>query len=710
MADVGNDCDLGDMSMEDLAIQLLNTGDQMLDSFNATVPVQEGAMHGLPMPPLPNVPNVQLHLTSTEHAMDFVADPANAGAPTKLKKKRPAEEVLCPFCGSTTTGQGGATRFKSYTFLCDSPTCNQMFNRSIFPNAKGEYEITRSSRALQNQPKRSGDYACGKCGFKPKKGHICPFGKNQVGHPLSNAQGNRLAAATQLLSSAQDHRLATPIAATGCYPAAQGSVPIVVEPLEASFVGPLVASSTTTGAAAVASQGANATDFSLVKSLETPGLNGLMSGKDVHNALKLERLHVRGDGSCWVYAILAPIGLCQHADKDKTKDPTPRDRFMDKECREWCFQYLTLHAAALGLPPEEVANVPLVRKAPTYPLATEADYGEFGTIHTITALAAFFKVSCVVWNTTTIDDAHADQQVIKFLPNNDEPKVEEHAMSPNDILRFSLANSVVHIEWNGIDHYSALVTQWTVSVDRHAHDHIINSAYEKMAHAKVSQKKRKAPAKAHPATPVEPSTQAEATHCKIPRVAHAESTHEPAVGRTRAKKPSTAPKDRQVLEQAGACLSGWTAIRNKICPSYEDFCRAENLNLSELAFQALGQGYNAIFTYESCASSGSLIVYLKYAFAVQEEHCLELGDATGTLYLHNASHFRLTKTPPLDIKGCLCNKHYIDDASDGLSKLQCKHCHGWYHKKCVGLTDKEFTRLTANDDYTCPTCKSTSHE
>ena len=689
-----------DWSMDEITTML---GPSSQFYTHNTVP-QEAAINHLPLPDIPNVqhpvhtpqhvsvdtpqhvpvdaPQPVQPPTSTMHAMGALAVQHSNNALQKPKKRRVSTVVLCPFCNYTSTCKGGATGGKSYAYLCDNPVCNQMFNRSIVPNANGEYEITRSGRALQNQPKRSGEYACGKCGFKPKKGHICPY---QAYQPNNHNNG-----------------LVAPIAATGNNPVAHigmASIPIVIDPLQATLAAPLV--STATGV--VASQ-----DLSIVKGLETPGVDGSINGRDVHDALKLERLRVCGDGSCWVYAILAPIGLCEHANNDKTNVPTPRDRFMDKECREWCFQYLTLHANALGLTPKEQADILLIRKEPTYPLEAEADYGEFGTIHTITALAAFFKVSCVVWNTTTIDQPTAKQQVIKFLPDNKEPNVEEHAMSPNDILRFSLANPVIHVEWDGIDHYSALVGKSTVSVDRHAHHRIITSAYQKIAHDLV-RRKRKAPAKkAKSAIRVEPAVQAQAnSRSKIPRMAHApgsdESTHKAARVTMRALKPPRALQHPKVPRTA--CLSGWTAISNKICPRYAECCTTDSQSLSELSFEGLSKGFNAIFIYKKSTSSASLFVYLKYAFEVLEEHCLDLGDATGTLYLHNASHSRLNKTPPRDIKGCFCNKHYIGDASKSQSELQCDTCHAWYHKECIGLTDKEFARLTADNlPYTCSFC------
>lgn len=37
------------------------------------------------------------------------------------------------------------------------------------------YDIWPSNRKIGDEPRRSGGYACGKCGAKPKFGHLCPF-------------------------------------------------------------------------------------------------------------------------------------------------------------------------------------------------------------------------------------------------------------------------------------------------------------------------------------------------------------------------------------------------------------------------------------------------------------------------------------------------------------------------------------------------------
>eukprot|EP00966_Prymnesium_polylepis_P292824 6763209-Prymnesium_polylepis.1 len=97
--------------------------------------------------------------------------------------------VGCPFCGGRSQTLGGAKRGKKYTYLCES--CTTRWNQRIVPNEFGDYEISLSKRALPGEKKRSEGYACGKCGAKPKQGHICPFSRNgaatrPLGPPVSD--------------------------------------------------------------------------------------------------------------------------------------------------------------------------------------------------------------------------------------------------------------------------------------------------------------------------------------------------------------------------------------------------------------------------------------------------------------------------------------------------------------------------------------------
>ena len=89
----------------------------------------------------------------------------------------------CPFnnCGGHSVNLGGSTRGLKYAFMCE--VCGKRWHQLRVPDMLGNYMVTESNRSVGVEPRRSGGYACGKCGFKPKFGHICPY-KNSGGDNL----------------------------------------------------------------------------------------------------------------------------------------------------------------------------------------------------------------------------------------------------------------------------------------------------------------------------------------------------------------------------------------------------------------------------------------------------------------------------------------------------------------------------------------------
>ena len=66
----------------------------------------------------------------------------------------------------------------------------------------------------------------------------------------------------------------------------------------------------------------------------------VLCGYEAYKKLNLTRYRVRGDGSCWVYAILACLRLLEHHDEKRTLNPSTRDCAFDRVCRTHALNWL----------------------------------------------------------------------------------------------------------------------------------------------------------------------------------------------------------------------------------------------------------------------------------------------------------------------------------------------------------------------------------
>ena len=82
-----------------------------------------------------------------------------------------------------------------------------------------------------------------------------------------------------------------------------------------------------------------------IEKMEEEEAFNFKNGHALLRYFNLRRLKVCGDGSCWVYAMLAAVGLLEHADPIACRDPTPLDRGMDLLCRQVAKQYLEDHTS-----------------------------------------------------------------------------------------------------------------------------------------------------------------------------------------------------------------------------------------------------------------------------------------------------------------------------------------------------------------------------
>jgi hypothetical protein len=179
-------------------------------------------------------------------------------------------------------------------------------------------------------------------------------------------------------------------------------------------------------------------------------------GVDVIRSIGLVKHRVCGDGSCIDYAVLATAGLCEHASlRAPSKIPTPIDRGRDAMLRVRSYDYLCKNATQLNLTSEDKNWLPKLLIMPKYPLRSEADMGTFGNMLSICAISKFIGMTIVVWNRKTLRSTSVRQQVAVYLPETD--STEERLWSASHILETHRQNPLVHIEWDGLNHYSAFV-------------------------------------------------------------------------------------------------------------------------------------------------------------------------------------------------------------------------------------------------------------
>ena len=308
-------------------------------------------------------------------------------------------KVYCPWCSSKATLISGAKRYEKYTYSCFS--CNMRWNQLIpgKPNEEGGYDVTISRRRIGLEARLNQSYKCGRCGACPKFGHICPMkGKRKrESVPLDVLVGQTLAEAEEAIMCAN-----------------------AVTKLDAALV-------------------------------------VCLTGDAVLNALLLTRNFVKGDGSCWIYSVLAAFGFCESANPTCEREPSALDQGRDAVCRQLVHDYLTSNNSSEA-DEKDIASIDSLLRAPVYPLLSPSDMGSFGTSFTISGLAQVSQTTIVMWNTNSLQNDKARQQVVEVKNSS----CLETNWSNKEILVYSLANPCVHILWNGADHYSALLPPFSV--------------------------------------------------------------------------------------------------------------------------------------------------------------------------------------------------------------------------------------------------------
>eukprot|EP00966_Prymnesium_polylepis_P152082 3513172-Prymnesium_polylepis.1 len=162
-----------------------------------------GSTHPIMMPPMPPpMPLVGMQQQQQQQAAAMYSVAPNAADDDEKKG------IVCPYCGGRATNLGGATRDVKYAYACEEPACMQRWNQRRQADSSGDLGITPSNRAIGNEPRRSGGYACGKCGQKPKFGHKCPA---KYGQPVATPSMQPL----QPTASAAASASSTPAAPQG---------------------------------------------------------------------------------------------------------------------------------------------------------------------------------------------------------------------------------------------------------------------------------------------------------------------------------------------------------------------------------------------------------------------------------------------------------------------------------------------------------------
>ena len=371
--------------------------------------------------------------------------------------------IRCPFCGSTrTVNQGGATKNVSYAHSCED--CEQVWTQLRQPDETGDLRIRLSNRAVctkvnPNPARRSGGYNCGVCGQKknPQKGikHDCPGikvtdtpieGDSSLAPLISTVQADAQAALV-----VNSMRL-PPLVAHLVSPAGDYDDDVSLDGVNAMNT---VLSTNPTASLSQVSHPPLPTPSTI-----PPTLPSVQTGRELLKLLNLVHKKVRGDGSCWVYAILAAFGLCEHAHPRFNRSPSAIDRMRDGLCRVMAHSYLQSNSLMLNLTMSDIANLDDILEMPTYPMMTDDDFGSFGSNLTVLGLVGYIKQTIVMWDNTTLDVVDAKQQVITWSGT----RAHEFNMTPNDILQREYHHAI-HILWNGTDHYTALVRPMGSQID-----------------------------------------------------------------------------------------------------------------------------------------------------------------------------------------------------------------------------------------------------
>ena len=310
---------------------------------------------------------------------------------------------------------------------------------------------------------------------------------------------------------------------------------------------------------------------------------------------------------------------------------------MDVVCRRLAWSYLFHHQSLLtreerdGL--DEVKDV-----LPNHPIVDDGDFGSFGTITTIAGLAAVLDVSVVCWNQKTLRKSDARQQLIVHQHSLSSPfQIKEQSMTPGEIYALCKRDvEVMHILWNGTNHYSALIS---------ASPTPINIAM------------RRGLLQAAPVTTVNPKSLA------------------PLTQSASYFNSSTFPD-----------VEGYTKFVD--CYRMDIVTTAAPPQLKDVSLSALlkatNDSYHGVIFFKNGGTTARLLCHLVPA-SYSESDFDKAGDFSSCLYLTDAfTPKHLTIKPP-SRKSCYCGIHF-----HGRKASQCTKCDSWIHTACAGKRSDPF--------------------
>jgi hypothetical protein len=193
---------------------------------------------------------------------------------------------------------------------------------------------------------------------------------------------------------------------------------------------------------------------------------GPLSGHDVlTRVLRLSLRCVATDGSCWLSAVLATVGLCEHAWAPGSRHrsrfgPTERDQARDVLLRGVTHAFLRRRGRdfRVNCQPDEILRAPAYRVAWDEEPAAQ-HMGEWGDLAELAALAEHLRLSVVAWDRSTLSRAAGEdggelrQQVAAFADG----AVSEQYLTHAEIVALAARVPCVHVQWEG-RHFSAWVS------------------------------------------------------------------------------------------------------------------------------------------------------------------------------------------------------------------------------------------------------------
>ena len=368
------------------------------------------------------------------------------------------------------------------------------------------------------------------------------------------------------------------------------------------------------------------------------------TGNAVIKGRRLVRYKVKGDGSCWVYAMLACAGLCESRARRREMLPTPRDRGMDRLCRVLSHRWLSHNQGMLTEKEKETLD-DVKDKRPQHPMVDCDDGGSFGTIHTIMGLAAYFDVSVVCWNATTLSNPNALQQVATHMHDAERGlAMSESVLSVAQIWELTARDArVMHIEWNGTNHYCALVAPAPVP---------INAITMSML-------------KVH-ATPI-------------------------AYVNPKSFKPAT-----KTMPNVPGWIHFVDRIRSDIAHLHVPKVHASK-PLEQLLQRARDRNHHGV-SYRVSDTGQHTVWYIRFAQKAQltVADFLKTGDYSSNLYVDERWQETAAGAMPPDAheEDCPCRTRFLKVTTS----IPCEECHRWFHQTCVGVNDEDV------DGWRCADC------